>query len=82
MRKYYQIALGLMLFAGLMGAQAKELQLSLDVPQCKTLPGKPLPGRYYKAAKEWKEFSWVKDVKSTDWSASGHALTHNFNKAR
>lgn len=71
MCKYYPIALGVILSAGLMGAQAKELQLSLDVPQCKTLPGKPLPDRYYKVAKEWKEFSWVEAVKSTDWSAEG-----------
>lgn len=51
-----------------------DLQLSLDIPRCKSATGAALPDKYYEAAKVWEEYDWVQDVKPDDFIAGGSGL--------
>lgn len=59
------------MFASSANANANLKKLSLNIPECKAPPGKPLPIKYYTVAKKFKEFQWVYKVKRSDLSASG-----------
>ncbi|MEO1768090.1 hypothetical protein [Thiobacter aerophilum] len=51
---------------GVVTASGAEMELTLEIPACKMPPGKPLPPKYYAAARKWKEFGWVRSVSGAD----------------
>jgi len=48
------------------------MQLSIEVPACKTAAEKVFPAKYYGIAKKWEEFRWLKKVRLNDLSLSGN----------
>lgn len=55
-----------------LGSRAEtSLQLTLDVPQCRSTAAKPLPAAYYAASKDRKSFGWVSAVSRSDAVAGG-----------
>ena len=77
-------------FANSWSAQSDNVELSLEIPVCKMPKAKPLPEKYYRFSEQWKEFLWVRKVKSNDSSANGSGYEridgsqlfnwHNFGK--
>lgn len=46
-------------------------RLTLDAPKCENSVKQALPRKYYTFAEQWSEFSWVRDVRSSDLSVGG-----------
>ena len=59
------------LIAASPGAYAQATSFTNVIPACRMPAGSPMPDRYLRLAKRWKEFAWVKKVKRTDTSAGG-----------
>ena len=59
------------LIAASPAVHAQDTSFTNVIPACCMPAGSPMPDRYLKLAKRWKEFAWVKKVKRTDTIASG-----------
>ena len=72
MKKICLFMNGLILAAATATAQGASMQLTLDMPDCRMPPGKPLPDKYQALARKEKEFAWVRDAKPDDHAVSGN----------
>lgn len=55
-------------------ANASNINLTLNTPECKTAPGNPLPEKYYVLATKFSEFNWAKDAKKNDLYVNGNGI--------
>ena len=72
MKKICLFANGLILATATATAQGASMQLTLDMPDCRMPPGKPLPDKYQALARKEKEFAWVRDAKPGDHAVNGN----------
>lgn len=63
---------GLILATAASLAQGASMQLTLDTPDCRMPPGKPLPEKYQALARKNKEFAWVRQAKPGDHAVNGN----------